>query len=144
MELVGWLLFAVVLFYAGPAFVLMPRRTLRRFTSDIDDPAFWPVVSVVIAARDEEQRIGETLIRLLASDYPHLEVILANDRSADGTLQIAEAISQNDHRLRIVTIDDVPVDGVRTVCARFGRRYSFVDRNRVHSQRIWCHAGCEC
>ena len=104
----GWLLFAVVLFYAGPAFVLMPRRTLRRFTSDIDDPAFWPVVSVVIAARDEEQRIGETLSRLLASDYPHLEVILANDRSADGTLQIAEAISQDDHRLRIVTIDDVP------------------------------------
>ncbi len=108
MELAGWLLFAVVLFYAGPALVVMPRRTLRRYAASTDEPASWPVVSVIIAARDEEQRIGETLSGLLASDYPHLEVIVANDRSTDGTLQIAEAIADNDSRLRIVTIDDVP------------------------------------
>lgn len=108
MELAGWLLFAVVLFYAGPALVLMPCRTLRRFAQRPDEPTEWPLVSVVIAARDEEQRIGETLNRLLASDYPHLEVILANDRSTDSTAEIAAAIAKDDARLRIVTIDDVP------------------------------------
>lgn len=88
--------------------MLMPRRTLRRFAQRPGAPTEWPLVSVVIAARDEEQRIGETLNRLLASDYPHLEVILANDRSTDSTSEIAAAIAKDDARLRIVTIDDVP------------------------------------
>lgn len=108
MELAGWILFAVVLFYAGPALILMPRRTLRRFTADSEDPKKWPAVSVVIAARDEEQRIGETLNRLLTADYPHLEIVLANDRSTDSTAAIAAAIAKQEPRLRIVTIDDVP------------------------------------
>lgn len=108
MEVAGWLLFVVVLFHAGPAFVLMPGRTLRRFARRSDEPVVWPLVSVVIAARDEEQRIGETLRGLLASDYSKLEVILANDRSTDRTAEIAESIAANDDRLRIVTIDQVP------------------------------------
>ncbi|MDA0282118.1 MAG: hypothetical protein O3B86_02075, partial [Planctomycetota bacterium] len=65
MELAGWLLFVVVLFYAGPALVLMPRRTLRRIACRSDEPATWPLVSVVIAARDEEQRIGPAIAGLL-------------------------------------------------------------------------------
>lgn len=108
MEVAGWLLFVVVLFHAGPAFALMPGRTLRRFAQRSDEPAVWPLVSVVIAARDEERRIGETLRGLLASDYSKLEVILANDRSTDRTAEIAESIAANDDRLRIVTIDVVP------------------------------------
>jgi glycosyltransferase involved in cell wall biosynthesis len=108
VELAGWILFAVVLFYAGPALILMPRRTLRRFTADSEEPKKWPAVTVVIAARDEEQRIGETLNRLLAADYPHLEIVLANDRSTDSTAAIAATIAKDDSRLRIVTIDDVP------------------------------------
>ena len=108
VEIAGWLLFVVVLFYAGPALTLMPRRTLRRFAAKAKEPAIWPVVSVVIAARDEGQRIGETLSRLLASDYPSLEIILANDQSTDSTAAIAEAIAKDDDRLKIVTIDKVP------------------------------------
>jgi glycosyltransferase involved in cell wall biosynthesis len=108
VELSGWLLFAVVLFYAGPALTLMPRRTLRRFAAQAEKPATWPVVSVIIAARDEEQRIGETLSRLLASDYPSLEIVLANDRSTDSTASLADAIAKDDDRLKIVTIDEVP------------------------------------
>ncbi len=108
MELTGWLLFIVVLFYAGPALVLMPRRTLRRFSQQLNEPTDWPLVSVVIAARDEEQRIGQTLTALLDSDYPAMEVILANDRSTDRTAGIAESIVAHDDRLRLVTIDQVP------------------------------------
>tara|TARA_R110002072_G_scaffold13481_2_gene56859 strand:+ start:51186 stop:52334 length:1149 start_codon:yes stop_codon:yes gene_type:complete len=108
VELTGWLLFIVVLFYAGPALVLMPRRTLRRFSQQLNEPTDWPLVSVVIAARDEEQRIGQTLTALLDSDYPAMEVILANDRSTDRTAGIAESIVAHDDRLRLVTIDQVP------------------------------------
>lgn len=108
MELAGWLLFVVVLFYAGPSLVLMPSRTLRRFAHRSNDLTDCPMVSVVIAARDEEQRIGDTLTSLLASDYPSLEVILANDRSTDRTAEIAASIATKDERLRVVTIDHVP------------------------------------
>lgn len=108
MEVAGWLLFVVVLFYAGPAVLLMPGRTLRKFARRSAEPAEWPGMTVIIAARDEEQRIGETVRRLLASDYPQLEIILANDRSTDRTAEIAAAISQEDDRLRIVTIDHIP------------------------------------
>lgn len=66
------------------------------------------MVSVVIAARDEEQRIGDTLTGLLASDYPRLEIVLANDRSTDRTAEIAASIAAKDERLRVVTIDYVP------------------------------------
>lgn len=108
MELTGWLLFVVVLFYAGPALVLMPRRTLRRFARQSNEPTDWPPVSIVIAARDEEQRIGQTLTALLASDYPLLEVILANDRSTDRTAEIANSLAKRDQRLQVVAIDSVP------------------------------------
>ncbi|MDA1166135.1 MAG: glycosyltransferase [Planctomycetota bacterium] len=108
MELAGWLLFVVVLFYAGPALVLMPRRTLRRIACRSDEPATWPLVSVVIAARDEEQRIGPAIAGLLASDYSSLEIILANDRSTDRTVEVATASAASDSRLRILTISSVP------------------------------------
>lgn len=108
MEIAGWVLFSMVLFYAGPALIWMPRRTLRRVAAHTAAPTEWPKVSVIIAARDEEQQIGAALSRLLASDYDQLEVILANDRSTDRTGPIAETIAATDSRLRIITISDVP------------------------------------
>ena len=50
----GWLQLAVVLFHAGPALLLMPRRTLRRLGELAAEPEDWPTVSVIIAARDED------------------------------------------------------------------------------------------
>lgn len=46
-----------------------------------------PQVSVVVAARDEEERIGATLERLAAQDYPAelMEVVIVNDNSVDRT-----------------------------------------------------------
>ena len=108
MEFAGWLLFAVVLFFAGPALTLMPRRTLRRLAPLCAEPDDWPKLSVIIAARDEELRVGDALTALLASDYPALEVILANDRSTDRTKEIAESIAASDSRVKVVTIDSVP------------------------------------
>lgn len=108
MEVAGWLLFAVVLFHAGPALVLVPRRTLRRLSARCPEPENLPKLSVIIAARDEEARIRETLTRLLASDYPSLEIILANDRSTDRTGSIATEIAATDERLQVVPVESLP------------------------------------
>jgi glycosyltransferase involved in cell wall biosynthesis len=108
VELAGWLLFLVVLFYAGPALILMPRRTLRRVASRSPELSEWPTVSVIIAARDEELRIADTLSGLSTSDYPQLEIIVANDRSVDRTPEIAASLAAQDARIRVVSISTVP------------------------------------
>lgn len=47
-------------------------------------------LSVLIAARNEEKNIGETIECLLAQDYPHAltEIIIIDDHSTDGTAGI--------------------------------------------------------
>src|SRR5207244_6627796 len=51
-----------------------------------------PFVSIVIPARNEARAIERTLHAFLAQDYDLFEVILVDDRSSDGTGDIARAI----------------------------------------------------
>ncbi|AQA19759.1 glycosyl transferase [Halioglobus japonicus] len=53
--------------------------------------------SIVIPAKDEEQGLAKTL-PLLREKYPETEIIVVNDGSTDGTLQVCEA-----HGVRVVT-----------------------------------------
>ncbi len=46
-------------------------------------------LTVLVAARDEEERIGET-VRALARAFPAAEVVVADDGSRDGTARVAE------------------------------------------------------
>ena len=50
-----------------------------------------PLLTVIIAARNEEARLGAKLEDLLAQDYPtdRLQVLVVSDGSTDGTAQIA-------------------------------------------------------
>jgi cellulose synthase/poly-beta-1,6-N-acetylglucosamine synthase-like glycosyltransferase len=65
-------------------------------------------VSVIVCAHDEEQNLVELIPLLLKQDYPKFEVIIANDRSNDGTYDFLLAETMKDSRLRTVTIDRVP------------------------------------
>lgn len=54
----------------------------------------WPGMTLLIAAFDEEARIGETIEYALASDYPgRLRVIIADDGSNDQTAEIVQRMS---------------------------------------------------
>jgi len=63
-----------------------------------------PMVSVVIAARNEETEIGGTLASVLKQDYPtdRYEVIVVDDRSSDRTAEIVENIAKDDTRVRLI------------------------------------------
>jgi glycosyltransferase involved in cell wall biosynthesis len=52
-----------------------------------------PRVSIVVPARNEEENIRETLVRLLVLDYSNYEIIAVNDRSTDRTGQIMDAVA---------------------------------------------------
>lgn len=47
-------------------------------------------LTLLVAARDEEERIGETVARLRAT-FPNAEVVVADDGSRDATAAVAEA-----------------------------------------------------
>ena len=54
------------------------------------EPSEWPRLSVVVAARNEEDAIGACLDALLAQDYPadRIEILVADDDSTDRTASI--------------------------------------------------------
>jgi glycosyltransferase involved in cell wall biosynthesis len=72
------------------------------------DAAEWPRVSVVIAARNEARNIEEALQSVLNQDYPHLEIIVADDRSTDDTGRILDRMAASDERLRPLHITELP------------------------------------
>ena len=65
-------------------------------------------VSVIIAARNEEDRIEKTVQGLLAQQDVDLALIVVNDRSTDATAAILDRLEKADDRLRVVHIDHLP------------------------------------
>ena len=59
------------------------------------------LVSVVVAAKNEEKHLFEALSSILAQRGVELELIFVDDGSEDGTMKIAHNLSGKDHRLKI-------------------------------------------
>src|ERR1700688_836811 len=49
-----------------------------------------PRISLLFAARDEEEKLPGALATLATIDYPNLEIIAVDDRSADATARILD------------------------------------------------------
>ncbi|MFA6135648.1 MAG: glycosyltransferase family 2 protein [Phycisphaerae bacterium] len=67
-----------------------------------------PHVSVFVAAKDEEENIETCVRTMLAQDYPHFDMTVCNDRSADRTGQIVAGVAREDPRLRLLNIEHLP------------------------------------
>ena len=81
----------------------------QQINVDLDALPNYPAIAVIIPAREEADVLPETLPSLLTQDYPgKLSVILVDDRSSDGTADVAQAIAeqlQQTDRLQIITGD---------------------------------------
>lgn len=66
-----------------------------------------PRISVLVAARNEEQYLKACLESLVAQDYPanKIEILVGNDRSTDSTRQIAEEVMSRCDRVRLLNIE---------------------------------------
>jgi len=67
-----------------------------------------PSLSIVVPARDEATSIGRAIGSLLGQDYPGLEVIAVDDRSADGTGGVLRELAAREPRLVVLRVDDLP------------------------------------
>lgn len=93
-------LFALLYFLGACWFITGTRRS--KATSDLE-----PMVSIVVAARDEAQRIAGCLRALLDQDYPqtHYEIIVVDDGSKDGTDRIVDDFVGGPVALRLMRTD---------------------------------------
>jgi hypothetical protein len=88
--------------------VFLRRVRLLADVEALEPVGGWPKVSALVPARNEAARIADALRTRLDDDYPDLEVVLIDDRSDDGTPQIAEHAAEADSRFVLVCVTGLP------------------------------------
>lgn len=79
---------------------------LKDFDPTLDGPV--PRVSLIFAARDEEEKLPVALETLAKIDYPELEIIGVDDRSKDATGRIVDAFAVKHPRFRAIHVTELP------------------------------------
>jgi glycosyltransferase involved in cell wall biosynthesis len=67
-----------------------------------------PGISLIFAARDEEEKLPGALATLAALDYPQLEIIAVDDRSKDATGRILDEFASAYPRCRAIHVAELP------------------------------------
>jgi hypothetical protein len=67
-----------------------------------------PLVSVIVPARDERRNIEPCVRSILAGNYRNIDVVVVDDRSTDGTGDVARAIAHDDARLTVIENPPLP------------------------------------
>lgn len=102
------LLFNVVLTLSGYVYYMKINRKKIDILSKIK---YFPVVSILIPAHNEEKVIGRTLKAILSLDYPEdkIEIIIINDNSVDNTGKIINEIKEAypKRNLKVITTDSI-------------------------------------
>jgi len=106
MLFLGVLILTYMGFYLMVTFFLFVGVLLAGRASNGETPS----VSVLIPARNEEDKIEGCLKAVLLQDYPEelMEIVVVNDRSTDGTAQIISRIASTDRRLKPVDVSYKP------------------------------------
>jgi len=67
-----------------------------------------PRISLLFAARDEEEKLPDALATLAQLDYPELEIIGVDDRSEDATGRIMDEFAAAHPRFRAIHVKELP------------------------------------
>ena len=82
------------------------RRWRRDGGPDLADA---PVVTIIVPVKDEAAGIDLCVRGLLAQDYPHYTLLVADDRSTDGTGAILDRLAEEfGERLHVTHLHDLP------------------------------------
>ncbi len=72
-----------------------------------------PLVSVIIPAFRRKELITRALDSVCASSHPHLEILVADDGSDDGTLEAIHEASRKDPRIQAIALNHSGVSAAR-------------------------------
>lgn len=113
-QLYHWTQFALGVFALAVAvitFIMLwvnYRAIERLLDLPIPELKFWPKISLIAPARNEERNIEAAMNSLLAIDYPNLQITIINDRSTDDTGKILKRLAEKEPRLNVVEVKELP------------------------------------
>lgn len=132
--------FFVQLFYFLFFFI---RLSFKDKNQDLNNFTY-PPVSIIIAARNEEENLTDNLPNLFEQDYPEFQVIVVNDRSWDASLDVLQAYYQKYENLKVVENPDLGKDGfAKKFAITLGIKAAdydklvFIDADCVPSSNQW-------
>lgn len=138
-----WLSAAFVAYtYIGYPALLVLWRKLHRQRQLLREGASYPLVSIIVTARNEEDHIEAKLSDLLNQDYPEdrIEIWVASDQSTDGTNERVLALQQRYSRICLVDYQENigKSEAInRTVPLTRGEILLFSDaRQHVHKEAV--------
>lgn len=102
--LLAWLFYVAIALGIARAVLMAGLAWFQSRRRRSEPPAFEPRVSVIIPAYNEERVIAGSVARALASDYPALQVIVADDGSQDRTSAVAAEGFGADPRVTLLTL----------------------------------------
>jgi glycosyltransferase involved in cell wall biosynthesis len=97
-----WLVSAAEMIVNGRSIPRLPELSVTGLAEPM------PMVSVIVAARNEEATIAPALQALLSLDYNVLEIVVVNDRSTDRTGFILDEEARKSERLRVIHVEALP------------------------------------
>ena len=108
LENAVWTLLAIVTLLALLRVTFFGICALRHHRREkaclISEPAFFPPVSVLLAAYNEDRVIASTITHLLDSDYPApIEIVVVDDGSKDRTASVVMEIAAREPRVRFIS-----------------------------------------
>ena len=123
----------------GPAVTIWRVRRSRDLGAVSSEPVVdAPLVTVIVPARDERRNIERCLRAALGGNHASLDVVVVDDRSSDGTGDLARAIAGADSRLRVIENAELPEGwfGKPWACASGARgRPSRLHARRQHKNK---------
>lgn len=119
--------------------VVLSNRWLVHRARRYPDPLDFPMVSILIPARNEERSIADCVLSLLAQDYPTFEVLVLDDQSTDCTRSILTEISTSYPQLKVLD-GQPPIPsqlGKNWACSQLahqaqGELFLFTDADTIH------------
>ncbi len=94
---------AVILVQFGYFLFVFVR--LAFYKKNVNETSRLPSVSIVVCARNELANLQELLPHLVAQDYPHFDIVIAIDRSTDGSAEYIKNEALVDKRIKFLEID---------------------------------------
>ncbi|MEO1969575.1 MAG: glycosyltransferase [Sphingomonadaceae bacterium] len=104
--LLSWIFYVAITLGIARAIIMAVLAWWQSRRRRADPPTLTPQVSVIIPAYNEERVIASSVARVLASDYPSLEVIVADDGSKDRTSAIVAEAFAGDPRVTLMTLQN--------------------------------------
>ena len=96
------------------------------------------IISVIVPIYNVEEYLEECLESIRNQTYTNIEVILVNDGSTDGSIEICERFCQQDNRFKLLTQENQGLSAARNrgVKESIGEYIMFVDSDDVVKENI--------